>query len=89
MTAEQHLTASVEVTNTGTRTGIETVQLYIRDITGEVVRPLRELKGFQRLELQPGETKWSSFPSARTCSGTTTAISALQVIQELPIVYRP
>lgn len=61
MTAEQHLTARIEVTNTGTRTGIETVQLYIRDMTGEVVRPLRELKGFQRLELQPGETKVAEF----------------------------
>jgi beta-glucosidase len=49
------------VTNTGARTGVETVQLYIRDMTGEVVRPLRELKGFQQLKLQPGESKIAEF----------------------------
>ena len=61
MTAEQQLTVRVEVTNTGTRAGVETVQLYVRDVTGEVVRPLRELKGFQQLELQPGEGKTAEF----------------------------
>lgn len=61
ITADQHLTARIQVTNTGTRTGVETVQLYIRDMTGEVVRPLRELKGFQQLELQPGESSIAEF----------------------------
>lgn len=56
ITANQPLQVSVNVTNTGDRTGIETVQLYIRDVAGEVVRPMRELKGFVRLELAPGES---------------------------------
>ncbi|UYO07054.1 glycoside hydrolase family 3 N-terminal domain-containing protein [Paenibacillus sp. PSB04] len=56
ITANQPLQVSVNVTNNGDRTGIETVQLYIRDVAGEVVRPMRELKGFVRLELAPGES---------------------------------
>ncbi|MBJ9992231.1 glycoside hydrolase family 3 N-terminal domain-containing protein [Paenibacillus sp. S28] len=56
ITANQPLQVSVNVTNTGDRTGIETVQLYIRDVAGEVVRPMRELKGFVRFELAPGES---------------------------------
>lgn len=56
ITANQPLQVSVNVTNTGDRAGIETVQLYIRDVAGEVVRPMRELKGFVRLELAPGES---------------------------------
>ncbi|CAM4368705.1 beta-glucosidase BglX [Saccharibacillus endophyticus] len=55
MTDESPLTISVNVTNIGERAGVETVQLYVRDVSGEVVRPVRELKGFVRLELAPGE----------------------------------
>lgn len=55
------LTASVTVTNTGKRAGTEVVQLYLRDLVGSVTRPLSELKGFQRLELQPGESRKVSF----------------------------
>ena len=47
----------VDVTNTGPRAGTETVQLYIRDLVSSVTRPIRELKGFQKLLLKPGETK--------------------------------
>jgi beta-glucosidase len=50
------LQISAEVTNTGERLGSELVQLYVRDLVGSLTRPVRELKGFQRLELQPGET---------------------------------
>jgi beta-glucosidase len=46
----------VEVTNRGDRAGDETVQLYIRDVVSSVTRPVKELKGFQRITLQPGET---------------------------------
>ena len=49
--------ALVEVTNTGSRAGTETVQLYIRDLVSSVTRPLKELKGFRKIELSPGETK--------------------------------
>ncbi len=55
------ITASVTVTNTGNREGKEVVQLYIRDMVGSVARPLKELKGFQKISLQPGETKTVSF----------------------------
>jgi beta-glucosidase len=47
----------VNVTNTGKRAGAEVVQMYIRDLISSVTRPIKELKGFQKIELQPGETK--------------------------------
>jgi beta-glucosidase len=48
---------SVDVANTGTRPGDETVQLYVRDRVGSVTTPVKELKGFQRITLQPGERR--------------------------------
>ena len=48
---------SVTVTNAGDRAGTEVVQLYVRDLVGSVTRPVRELKGFQRVTLQPGEAR--------------------------------
>lgn len=48
---------SVDVKNTGKRTGDEVVQLYIRDMVCKITRPLKELKGFKRITLEPGETK--------------------------------
>ena len=58
---DQKLTASVSVTNTGKYDGTEVVQLYIRDMVGSVVRPVKELKGFQKIKLKAGETKTVSF----------------------------
>lgn len=55
------LTASVDLTNTGKYTGTEVVQLYVRDKVGSVTRPVKELKGFRRVTLQPGETKTVTF----------------------------
>lgn len=55
------LTVSVDVTNTGKLLGKEVVQLYIEPHKGGVIRPMRELKGFTKIELQPGETKNVSF----------------------------
>jgi beta-glucosidase len=49
--------ALAEVTNTGERAGSEVVQMYIRDRVSSVTRPVKELKGFERVWLQPGETK--------------------------------
>jgi beta-glucosidase len=48
--------ASVDVTNTGERDGEEIVQLYVRDLVGDVTRPVRELKGFKKVHLNKGET---------------------------------
>src|SRR5215468_4498461 len=47
----------VDVTNTGQRAGSEVVQMYVRDRVSSVTRPVKELKGFQKVSLQPGETK--------------------------------
>ena len=55
------LKASVTVTNTGQFAGKEVVQLYIRDVVGSVTRPVKELKGFQKVELKPGESKVVTF----------------------------
>ena len=57
----QTLTASVVVTNTGKYDGIETVQLYTRDLVGSVVRPVKELKGFQQVSLKTGANKTITF----------------------------
>jgi len=56
------ITATVTVANTGPRAGAEVVQLYIRDLVGSVTRPVRELKGFQKIELKSGESREVSFP---------------------------
>jgi beta-glucosidase len=55
-------TVSVDVTNTGTRAGTETVQMYIRDVVSSVTRPVKELKGFAKVHLEPGETKTVTLP---------------------------
>lgn len=53
--------ASVTVTNTGDRSGVEIVQLYLRDKFSSVTRPVKELKDFTRLSLEPGESKVATF----------------------------
>lgn len=55
------ITASVTVTNTGKRPGTETVQLYIRDLIGSITRPVKELKGFKQITIQPGKSETVSF----------------------------
>lgn len=57
----QTLNASVTVTNSGTMAGKEVVELYIRDLVGSITRPVKELKGFQKINLNAGETKIVSF----------------------------
>ena len=57
----QILTVTVNVTNTGNYDGEEVVQLYIRDVVGSVTRPMKELKGFQKVMIRKGETKSVSF----------------------------
>ncbi|WP_053978191.1 beta-glucosidase BglX [Mangrovimonas xylaniphaga] len=55
------LDVSVDVSNGGDYDGKEVVQLYIRDLVGSVTRPVKELKGFQKIELKKGETKTVNF----------------------------
>jgi beta-glucosidase len=57
----QTLTSTVTITNTGKYDGKEVVQLYIRDVVGSVTRPVKELKGFQKIELKAGESKTVTF----------------------------
>lgn len=61
VTEEEGLQVSVDVTNTGDRAGKEAVQLYVGALQSEVIRPVRELKGFKKVELAPGETKTVTF----------------------------
>jgi beta-glucosidase len=61
MTDAEELRASVTVKNIGTRAGKEIVQLYVRDIASSVIRPVKELKGFEKVGLAPGEEKRVDF----------------------------
>ena len=58
---DQTLKASVTLTNTGKYDGSEIVQLYIRDVIGSITRPVKELKGFQKIMLKTGESKTVTF----------------------------
>lgn len=61
LTADGQLKASVTVTNAGAYDGAEIVQWYVRDLVGSVTRPVKELKGFNRIELKAGESKVVEF----------------------------
>jgi len=61
MKGNQSIKATVTVTNTGNYDGEETVQLYLQDLVVSVVRPVKELKGFQKIFLKRGEGKAVSF----------------------------
>ncbi len=61
MARDGRLQVSVTVTNSGRRAGGEVVQLYVRDLVGSVTRPVKELKGFRRVTLQPGQSRDVTF----------------------------
>ncbi|MDP3913711.1 MAG: beta-glucosidase BglX, partial [Bacteroidota bacterium] len=61
LTKDGKLTVSVELTNSGNYDGAEVVQLYLRDMVGTVTRPVKELKGFQKVFLKKGETRTIEF----------------------------
>lgn len=61
MAPDGSVVVSVPVANTGSRAAAEVVQLYVRDLVASMSRPVKELKHFERMELQPGETKTVSF----------------------------
>ncbi|MBD5225600.1 MAG: glycosyl hydrolase [Bacteroidales bacterium] len=58
----EYAVVTVDVTNTGKRPGEEVVQLYVRDEVASVTRPIKELKGFEKIALAPGETRTVTFP---------------------------
>lgn len=62
MKSDEKINASVTVTNSGNYDGEEVVQLYIRDLVGSITRPVRELKGFQKIFLKKGESRKINFP---------------------------
>jgi beta-glucosidase len=57
----ESIKVTVNITNKGTRDGKEVVQLYVRDVIGSVTRPVKELKGFKKIDLKAGETKEVTF----------------------------
>ncbi|OAX46637.1 glycoside hydrolase family 3 N-terminal domain-containing protein [Paenibacillus sp. AD87] len=61
MTANETVTVSVEVTNTGSCRGAEVIQMYVSDVVSRVARPAKELKGFEKVNLESGETKTVAF----------------------------
>jgi beta-glucosidase len=61
MKSTDSITVEVSIRNTGTVAGKEVVQLYIQDLVGSVTRPVKELKGFRKIALQPGESKQVTF----------------------------
>jgi beta-glucosidase len=61
ITADGEVEVSLDVKNVGGRDGVEVVQLYLRDLVGSVTRPVKELKGFQRIALKSGEKKTMKF----------------------------
>ncbi|MBQ8265839.1 MAG: glycoside hydrolase family 3 C-terminal domain-containing protein [Bacteroides sp.] len=65
MSTEDVLTITIPVTNIGNREGAEVVQLYISDLKSSLPRPIKELKGFQKVRLAPGETKEVTFTIAK------------------------
>jgi beta-glucosidase len=65
MRGEETLTVSADITNRGMRPGTEVVQFYVHAVAASVVQPVRLLKGFRRVALEPGETKTVSFPLTR------------------------
>lgn len=79
--------ACVDVKNTGKFEGTETVQLYIRDLCGSVVRPIRELKGFSKITLVPGETKTVEFIISEEMLRFTTAKNRFESEKGRFVVY--
>jgi beta-glucosidase len=65
MKANESITVSCVITNTGTRAGEEVVQLYLRDKVASLVRPVKELRDFRKISLQPGESKTVQFTITR------------------------
>jgi beta-glucosidase len=57
-----HTTMSVRVTNTGSRSGDEVVQMYVHDVVASVTRPVKQLRGFKRVSLKPGESTVVTLP---------------------------
>jgi len=78
-------TVSVNITNTGTRTGDEVVQMYVQYPNSQVPRPLKQLRGFRRISLQPGETKTVTLPLSAESLAYYDAASSHFVVEAQPV----
>ena len=72
MPQDGSITVSCDVTNTGKTAGSEVVQLYVHDLVGSLARPVKELKNFDKITLNPGETKTVTFTLPASSLGFTT-----------------
>lgn len=72
MDADGSITVTCDVTNTGKTAGSEVVQLYVHDLVGSLARPVKELKNFDKINLNPGETKTVTFTLPASSLGFTT-----------------
>ena len=79
------VTIRVDVTNTGTRAGDEVVQLYVRHPASKVARPKRDLRGFQRITLEPGRTRTVSFPLAASSLAYWDEATHAWVVEHAPV----
>jgi beta-glucosidase len=79
------VTVNVDVTNTGKRSGDEVVQLYVRHVASTVARPKRDLRGFKRITLKPGETRTVSFPLAASSLAYWDAATHAWVVENTPV----
>jgi len=80
------LTVSVEVTNTGARAGDEVVQLYVRHLGSAVERPRKDLRGFRRVTLRPGETRTVEFPLAASALAYWNPDTHGWVVEDEPVL---
>ena len=81
ISADKPVKISLTVTNTGNRAGVEIVQLYIHDCLASLARPVKELKNYRRISLQPGESKKVEF--------TLTTDEPKFYNSDLELVYEP
>jgi beta-glucosidase len=80
------MTVSVNVTNTGTRAGEEVVQLYVRHLGSSVERPWKDLRGYQRITLQPNETRTVTFPLAASSLAYWEAVTNRWIVEDEPVM---
>ena len=86
--ADGQIVVSVDITNSGTREGDEVVQLYVKHSDTKVAWPNEELKGFQRVRLQPGETKTVKMPLAAKSLAYFAEAQGQFVVLEGPVTLR-
>ncbi|MEO8337082.1 MAG: glycoside hydrolase family 3 C-terminal domain-containing protein, partial [bacterium] len=79
------VTVKVDVTNTGKRAGDEVVQLYVRHLGSRVSRPKRDLRGFRRITLSPGETRTVSFPLVASSLAYWDEATHAWVVENAPV----